>query len=64
MILGNKKVAKTGLTIAGDVAKGVASIGISIAMAALSAKAGDMVKAETASYVDKSIQEMTKIFKK
>ena len=64
MILGNKKVAKTGLTIAGDIAKGVAGIGISIAMAAMSAKAGDIVKTETSSYIDKSIGEVAKVFKK
>ena len=64
MILGNKKVAKTGLTVAGDIAKGVAGIGISIAMAAMSAKAGDMVKMETGNYIDKSIGEVAKIFKK
>ena len=64
MILGKKNVTQTGLTGAGDIAKGVAGIGISIAMAALSAKAGDMVKAETGNYIDKSIGEVTKIFKK
>ena len=64
MILGNKKAAKTGLTIAGDIAKGVAGIGISIAMAAMSAKAGDIVKTETGNYIDKSIGEVAKVFKK
>ena len=64
MILGNKKVAKTGLTVIGDIAKGVAGIGISIAMAAMSAKAGDIVKAETGNYIDKSIGEVAKVFKK
>ena len=64
MILGNKKVAKTGLTIAGDIAKGVAGVGISIAIAAMSAKAGDIVKTETGNYIDKSIGEVAKVFKK
>ena len=63
-LLGNKKVAKTGIDMVGDIAKGVAGVGISIAIAAMSARAGDMVKAETGNYIDKSIGEVTKIFKK
>ena len=62
-LLGNKKVAKTGIDMVGNVVKGVSAIGISIAMAAMSAKAGDYVKGETAGYIDKTIKEVTKTFK-
>ena len=63
-LLGNKKVAKTGIDMVGNVVKGVSAIGNSIAMAAMSAKAGDYVKAETGTYIDKSIGEVAKVFKK
>lgn len=62
-LLGNKKVAKTGIDMVGNVVKGVSAIGISIAMAAMSAKAGDYVKAETGTYIDKTIKEVVKTFK-
>ena len=64
MILGNKKVAKTGLKAIGEVIKGISAIGISISIAAISAKAGDMVKMETGNYIDKTLGEVAKVFKK